>query len=1168
MLLQFSRTGEAPALDAAISLYREYLRTSGGPGAPGPRGPSESERALAAAASNLLAALLARWQARHERADLDEIVTLAGERAHARPPAEQDVRILGLALRDRFGADGDPADLDRAVAAFGLAVELPQDPEVRAQTLSSLGGVLRDRFEATGSARDLEAAERAERRAAEAAPVGSATWVAAVGNLAVTRYRTYRQDGDRAALAEALELLRELLPACPPGSAHRPRVLHNLAEVLRTSAEQSDDPGLRAEMLSVHRTALREAPPGHPARPDRLAWLGVALRLTAEATDDLVALRESAELLRAAVRLLPPGTERHATALNSLGNALHRLAQYTGDTAVLDEAVAALRRGLTEARPGAAHHADLLANLAVTLRERYLETGDLASLEEGAALAREALAGAGPVAGAVRLGNLGVVLQSWYGRTGDPATLGEAVDAAREALARTASDDPAIGDRLNHLANALRERFGATGEQRDLDEAIALLERAADAIPYGRPALALALSNLGSARLTKHRTADAPGVLERAVSDLGRAVWATEDGSAAHAGYLCEYGDALHALYERGGDRGVLRAAEDAYRQAALTEALAASDRVGAAWDWGAAAAGDGRWDDALEGHRLALDLLPFAASGRIARGDQQHRLARLYGLAAEAAACAVNAGRPEEAVQLLEQGRGVLLGRAMASRDGWGRLREEHPDLAERFQELRDRLDTLEPDTTDPLSGDTDLRHSLARRFEHLVGEIRTRPGLADFLAPPSTASLLATAADGPVVLAYCSPHRSDALVLRPGGVLLVPLPRATPRAVAEQTARLDEALAAAIDPEREQQAQGVLREVLAWTWDCVTEPVLDALGLAGPGPDGRWPRIWWSPGGALAALPLHAAGRLPARADAEPSDAVPDTAHAGADTLPDTALPDRVGDGPARTVLDRVVSSYTPTVRALAYARARSAAAPEPAGPGTPAGPETPDGSSPRRHPAAGLLAVALPDTPGARPLTGAKREVDLLGRLLPTEVLTGERATAARILAALPHHAHVHFACHGVSDPVDPSNTRLLAHDHRAEALTVRRISRLDLPVARLAVLSACDTARGSEELADEAVHITSAFQLAGYPHTVGTLWPVHDLVAVRVTRLLYGALRTGGPTEPGVPAPGPAVPAGPGLDTRRTAEALHHAVRHCRDAFPESPSLWAAHIHAGA
>ncbi|MET8545624.1 CHAT domain-containing tetratricopeptide repeat protein [Kitasatospora sp. NPDC004799] len=848
----------------------------------------------------------------------------------------------------------------------------------------------------------------------------------------------------------------------------------------------------------------------------------------------------------------PAPPVREPRRLNSLGNALHRLAQWTGDVELLDEAVEVLREALAGEPPGTKTFGEILSNLAVTLWERGVQTGDPQAFQEAAELARRAV-DEGPVRPAARvdrLANLGVVLQSRHDATGEPGVADEAIATAREALALTGPGSPALGDRLNHLANALRARFAATGDRADLDEAVALLERAVEESPYGDPRLAVVLSNLGNARLEQYRTGGDGQALEAAVSDLGRAVWADAEGTAAHGGYLRHYADTLLILHHRDGDPGVLRAAEDAYRRAARTEAMPVHGRVLAAWEWGAAAATGERWEEALRGYEAAVRLLPFAASGRLARSDQERSLSRVHGLAAEAAACAVQVGDLVLAVRLLEQGRGVLLGRTIAARDGLGRLRRAHPAAAERFRELSERIERIDAadldardaldgrDAADPADGPpglpgtgSHLRHTLAARFEQLVTEIRALPGFADFLAPPSPDLLAAVSWRGPVVLAYCSEYRSDALVLWSGRVLPVPLPGATPEAVDEQVRRLEAALTAAADPATDRAAQVAIGEVLRWTWDHVTGPVLDRLdrlGLSGAA-DGRLPRVWWSPGGALSALPLHVAGH---HGDA--------TGHDGGTGRP---------DGRPRTVLDRVVSSYTPTVRALAYARSRETG-PEPAGPSA-------GGSAPGGPPAAdGLLAVALPETPGARPLTGARREVELLRGLLPTELLIGEEATLARVLEALPRHSHVHFACHGVSEPRDPSNARLLVHDHRTAALTVRRIARLDLPGARLAVLSACETARGPGDLADEAIHITSAFQLAGYAHAVGTLWPVHDLVALRMTRLLYQGLRADRPAG------------APGLDTDRTAESLHHAVRQCRTAFATSPSLWAAHVHAGA
>jgi tetratricopeptide (TPR) repeat protein len=1139
LLVQHFRTGDMEALDRAVALYRRLVAS-----APPDAGPA------AVGAANLMVALHRRSGLLGRPDDVEALIGLGRARTAREPVRLQDVRLLGLAYRQRFELQGRPDDLDRAAETFRRALDLPQEAGTAAQTLAALADVLHLRHRvaadrgpegagippagawdggAAGPAADLLRATDAQRRALRALPGGSENRPAYLSDLAEMRHSAYLYDGDLDALREALDLWRAAVDALPPDHSNRPLVLGNLARGLRTWHEHGPDETHLPEMLRIHRAAVAACPHGHPGRVELLAGLGVALRLAAETTDDPALLEESAARLREALALRPPGSPGRGHRLHSLGNTLHRLAQRNGDAALLDEAVATLRAALAEQEPGTDAYAGTLANLAVTLRQRALQTDDLDSLREAARLAREALHAprASPAGQVGRLGNLGVVLQSWHEATGDTAAADEAIDAARRALALATGAGLPLVNLLNHLANALRGRFQDAGDVADLDEAVALLEEAARQAPYGDPALPLVLSNLGSARLTRYHATGRPGEPELAVGELGRAVWAVTERTSSHGTYLKGYGHALRALHHLHGDPGVLRAAEDAYRQAAGTTALPAHERVLAAWEWGAAAADGDRWAEALPGYELALELLPFAASGRLVRSDQERGLSRVRGLAAEAAACAVNTGRPEHAVRLLEQGRGVLLGRTMATRDGLGRLRGAHPALAERFARLRDRLDALQAaDAAETArgrlpDGATDRRHTLAAEMEHLVAEIRARPGFEDFLAAPTLRELLECADRGPVVLAYCSAFRSDALVLRDGEVLLVPLPHATPGAVGEQADRLDRALADAADPARDRAAQRTIGEVLAWTWDHVTGPVLDRLGLRGPAPDGRWDRLWWSPGGALASLPLHAAGHHGGAPGAAPRA--------------DAVAPAGTGTGPApRTVLDRVVSSYTPTVGALRYARAR-AAAPRP--PGRP-------------------LAVALPETPGARPLGGALREVGVLRGLLPTEVLHGEQATFDRVMDALPRHPCVHFACHGVSEPDDPSNGRLLVHDHATRPLTVRALSRLDLPAARLAVLSACETARGGGELADEAIHITSAFQLAGYPHAVGTLWPVHDAVAVRVTRLLYRELCTEGPGGE------------PELDDTRTAHALHRAVLRCRDAFAAGPSLWAAHVHAGA
>jgi CHAT domain len=273
----------------------------------------------------------------------------------------------------------------------------------------------------------------------------------------------------------------------------------------------------------------------------------------------------------------------------------------------------------------------------------------------------------------------------------------------------------------------------------------------------------------------------------------------------------------------------------------------------------------------------------------------------------------------------------------------------------------------------------------------------------------------------------------------------------------------------------------------------------------------------VWWAPGGLLGLLPLHAADH---------HTRTPDPAH--------------------RTVLDRVISSYTPTIGALTHARRRMAI------PG----------------PADRSLIVAMPTTPGLPRhgrLDNVPAEAAMLTTRLPGPVVLtepdptttfaepGQVPTKANVLAHLPGCAIAHFACHGSSDPTDPSRSVLLLHDHGEDPLTVAALAPIALDHARLAYLSACSTALTAHtDLLDEAIHLASAFQLAGFPHVIGTLWPINDAAAVTIADAFYTALATGDDA----------------LDTTRAARALHHAIRTVHDAFPVTPSLWAAHIHVGA
>ena len=404
----------------------------------------------------------------------------------------------------------------------------------------------------------------------------------------------------------------------------------------------------------------------------------------------------------------------------------------------------------------------------------------------------------------------------------------------------------------------------------------------------------------------------------------------------------------------------------------------------------------------------------------------------------------------------------------------------------------------------------EADRRSAEQRRAAHadwqaLLEEIRRLPGFADFLRPPPIATLARHAHAGPVVLVTVGPARADALILTdtPDPVHVVPLPTLTQEAVYRRAASLTTAARSAATRDAvlavQRSAQQEILDILAWLWDEIAEPVLTHLGhTVTPAGEDPWPRVWWCPVGILASLPLHAAGHHTPGPDQ----------HAG-----------------PRIVPDLVVSSYTPTVRALAH---------DHAGPGM----------------AVNTLIVPVPDLPGAE-LPGVTAETAAIKALI-THARTLDRPTREGVLALLPDHRVAHFACHGYADREEPARSRLVLTDHATAPLTLADITALHLD-ADLAYLSACDTAVTAPHLADEALHVTGAFHLAGYRHVIGTLWPIDDRTAAQVAGDFYSQLTNGG-----------AVPPRPD----HAAQALHHATTRLRTQHPTAPSLWAAHTHTGA
>ncbi|EIV92687.1 hypothetical protein FraQA3DRAFT_2296 [Frankia sp. QA3] len=253
-----------------------------------------------------------------------------------------------------------------------------------------------------------------------------------------------------------------------------------------------------------------------------------------------------------------------------------------------------------------------------------------------------------------------------------------------------------------------------------------------------------------------------PAALNTAIDLLHQVVDATPGYHPGRAMMLfdLDLALALQARFERSGQLADLDAAVTAGQEAVEVVGVSPRMRVRAAVGWGRAAAGGERWEEAVAGFTRAAELVGQLAPRSLDRDDQEHLLAELGNLGADAAVCCIHTGLAERGVELFEAGRGVLLGQALDTRTDLTALAGQHPTLAEAFTRLRDELDQADPSIgpgstlTAGDSNESGRRQAAGVAFEAVIDQIRGQAGFERFLRPPLISELHAAADNGSVVI------------------------------------------------------------------------------------------------------------------------------------------------------------------------------------------------------------------------------------------------------------------------------------------------------------------------------------------------------------------------------------------------------------------------------
>lgn len=331
--------------------------------------------------------------------------------------------------------------------------------------------------------------------------------------------------------------------------------------------------------------------------------------------------------------------------------------------------------------------------------------------------------------------------------------------------------------------------------------------------------------------------------------------------------------------------------------------------------------------------------------------------------------------------------------------------------------------------------------------------------------------------AKNGPIVIVNISMYRCNAFIFKASEVGLVNLSQITRSSFDYRSPRS--------------------YNTFIWLWETIVSPVLTKVA-PGPPHDGPLLYIWWIPTGPLVHYPLHAAGKhLTSSID---------------------------------TALNRVISSYSPSLEALVYFRYRNR--------------EVAANQASQK-----VVLVGMDNTPERliKHLSSAIEEVDVVEKLCintQLQAIRPERRTK-QVLSAFGNCQIFHFSGQSDIHFESPLLSSLLLEDWLNDLLTVERLLRIDFASKSLffAYLSA-DGTRGIKHLkaVDKGFHLIAAYQLAGFRYVIGSLWRADDRICVDITRKTYEALQKGGV-----------------LSNEAVSRSLHLAMRKLRDQWVQVKKL---------
>lgn len=948
-----------------------------------------------------------------------------------RPYRSTYFNYLSVVLESRFRETGSIKDLDASINAKRDAIEsIQNNPLERSVLLRELGESLQRRYLKTYSSNDILDAVTVAKDGLELTPKqhpGRVDHLLSLASALKLRFEATRSTKD---IDDSIDSLHHALQIPKDSWDRRSVVLDHLGSALHLRFEKMNSMEDLDSLVQTRENAL-EITTDNGQRAFRLINLASA-RLyrygKKRMQSDLdVALTAN----QTALESLSKDDPKRIICLANLGICLDALYLQTGSLKDLNAGINSYNEALKLSSNQDYERNMIERKLAQALWNRFEFTGSLGDLTTSIDILQQAL-NRGFMNDVQRrscLNDLGIAFARRAERHGDLTDLDSAIAAFEESVTELSEvPNTTRAVRLNNLAGALGRRFEWLGSRiEDSDAAIRSVEEAIRITPETHMERAAYFSNLGKhfhVRYEKQRRLED---LQKSIQYRRHAIEAASMTKSSQTMYFKALGETLYDLFEQTNSNNDLKASIDSYREGFACRLSPPTARIHSAVI-GARLAGIIYPQEALSMLKKAVEMLPIASPRTLRRSDQQYTLSNFAGMASDAAALSLRCGEDvSEALRLLELGRGVMISMLLETRTDITDLAVKQPDLASKFSKLRDQLDSS-------AIGDKNLSNAYERgiflsrtadvyeaaeEFNNVVTQIREIEDFQNFLLGPTTDELRNLARAGPLIYLNHSRYGSDAFLITRSGIKHLPLTNLEPGDLERHTSTLDRVLGNDSLATRSRNIRA-MREVLEWLWDVIVEPILTELGFTtSPGTVKEWPHVWWIPVGRLSKFPLHAAGY-------------------------------HSKDG--RNTLDRVISSYTPTIRALVYSRNHQE--------------RVVDDQK--------ILMTVMPMTPKQCALPFSEQEIKAIDSALPERVqrIILQSPNKADVLEDIHKCSIIHFSCHGAID-ADPSKSRILFMDWETNPFSVGDMAALKLGEVRLAYLSACHAANSrDEELLDEA------------------------------------------------------------------------------------------------